>query len=111
MAIIPMRQTVTVTRASDDIDVWGNPMDVEPFDIRCRIDEGSTIANSRSSGVVKSEEVVATARILVDKLADIRYTDTLAFTNELGETIVRKPKEINVKRHVSGKPILTEVVV
>ncbi|MCR9040860.1 MULTISPECIES: hypothetical protein [Bacillus] len=54
---------------------------------------------------------MATARILVDKLADIRYTDTLAFTNELGETIVRKPKEINVKRHVSGKPILTEVVV
>ncbi|MFV4885084.1 hypothetical protein RY279_06390 [Bacillus velezensis] len=48
---------------------------------------------------------------MVDKLAGIRYTDTLAFTNELGEIIERKPKEINVKRHVSGKPILTEVVV
>ncbi|MDP1503162.1 hypothetical protein [Bacillus velezensis] len=48
---------------------------------------------------------------MVDKLADIRYTDTLSFTNELGETIERKPKEINVKRQVSGKPILTEVIV
>ncbi|MED4326602.1 hypothetical protein P9227_18420 [Bacillus licheniformis] len=64
-----------------------------------------------TSGVIKSEESVATARILVDKLADIRYSDTILFTNELGETIARKPKEINVRRHVSGKPILTEVIV
>ncbi|TWJ96521.1 hypothetical protein CHCC20487_0851 [Bacillus licheniformis] len=48
---------------------------------------------------------------MIDKLADIRYSDTILFTNELGETIARKPKEINVRRHVSGKPILTEVIV
>ncbi|MFZ7945664.1 hypothetical protein [Neobacillus sp. 19] len=55
--------------------------------------------------------VVASARILFDKLADIRETDTLVFTNELGLTIEKNPIEINVKRGANGKPILTEVVV
>lgn len=106
-----MRQTLTVYRASKELDVWGNPKSTEIFYIKCRVDEGSSITNSRSSGVVKNEEVVATARILIDKLANVRYSDLLLFTNELGETIERKPKEINVRRNVSGKPILTEVVV
>ncbi|MEC0756191.1 hypothetical protein P8884_21075 [Bacillus haynesii] len=112
MAIVPMRQTITVERdGSGELDSWGNPIKIEPFAIKCRVDEGSRISLSRSSGVIKSEESVVTARILIDKLADIRYSDTILFTNELGETIARKPKEINVRRHVSGKPILTEVIV
>ncbi|MED2978788.1 hypothetical protein P4284_19050 [Bacillus swezeyi] len=112
MAIVPMRQTITIERDSTgELDPWGNPVKQDPFTLKCRVDEGSQITSSRSSGVIKSEETVATARILIDKLADIRYSDTVIFTNELGETIKRKPKEINVKRHISGKPILTEVIV
>ncbi|MEC1023572.1 hypothetical protein [Bacillus paralicheniformis] len=112
MAIVPMRQIVTIQRdGTGELDRWGNPVNTQPITLKCRVDEGSQITSSRSSGVIKSEEDVATARILIDKLADIRYTDTVSFTNELGETIKRKPKEINVKRHISGKPILTEVIV
>jgi hypothetical protein len=62
-------------------------------------------------GVTNSEIVIASARILFDKLADIRETDTIVFTNELGQTFEKTPKEINVKRSVGGKPMLTEVIV
>ncbi|KRT88317.1 hypothetical protein P9D51_10970 [Bacillus sonorensis] len=112
MPIIPMRQTITVERdKTGQLDRWGNPVSAESFTLKCRVDEGSQIVSSRSSGLVKSEEEVATARILIDKLADIKYSDTISFTNELGEIITRKPKEINVKRTISGKPLLTEVIV
>jgi hypothetical protein len=110
VAIIPMRQTITVTRGGD-IDEWGNATPGETLTFDCRIDEGSQVRQYRSAGTTESEIIVATARILLDKLADIRETDTIAYTNELGITIEKKPKEINVKRNVGGKPVLTEVVI
>jgi hypothetical protein len=117
MALIPMRQTIKVARpqlntdGTVKIDDWGNPLIGKPVELKCRIDEGSTLSKVRSQGVNKGEDVVADAKILLDKLADIRYGDTISFTNELGETIERRPKEINVKRGVSGKPMLTEVLI
>jgi hypothetical protein len=110
MPVVPMRQTITIKR-SEGLDEWGNPVYGRPFSLNCRIDEGSSVRQYRSAGTTNSEVVVATARIILDKLADIRETDTLSFTNELGQTIERMPKEINVKRDVGGKPMLTEVIV
>lgn len=110
MAVIAMRQTITVKR-SEELDDWGEPIYNEIITLKCRIDEGSQVRQYRSAGTTNSEVVVATARILLDKLADISETDTISFTNELGQTIERTPKEINVKRNVAGKPILTEVIV
>lgn len=111
MPIIPMRQIIQVSRdSSSELNRWGNPKAPKKFELKCRIDEGSNVVSSRTPGVVKGEEVVATARILIDKLADVKYQDVLSFTNELGETVQRKPKEINVRRNIGGKPILTEVI-
>ncbi|HBU90211.1 MAG TPA: hypothetical protein DEB53_03230 [Bacillus pumilus] len=111
MAIFPMRQTITVKRLSAERDVWGNPInEAEDTTLKCRIDEGSTAVKSRNNGVTKSEETVASARILLERLVDIRYTDIISYTNELGETMEKRPKEINVKRHIGGKAILTEVL-
>ncbi|EDW22152.1 hypothetical protein FO510_05615 [Bacillus pumilus] len=110
MAMFPMRQTIMVKRPSDELDRWGNPInEAEEFTLKCRIDEGSTVVKARNNGVVKSEEAVASARILLDRLADVRYTDVISYTNELGETMEKRPKEINVKRHIDGKALLTEV--
>jgi hypothetical protein len=105
-----MRQTITVNRGGG-LDDWGNPMPGEQLTLKCRIDEGSQLRQYRSAGTTSSETIVATARIMLDKLADIRETDTISFTNELGQTIERTPKEINVKRGPSGKPMLTEVII
>jgi hypothetical protein len=110
MPLIPMRQMITVKRGGA-VDEWGNQAPGTTFELKCRIDEGSTLSKVRSQGVNKGEDVVADAKILLDKLADIRYSDMISFTNELGETIERRPKEINVKRGVSGKPMLTEVLI
>ncbi|WP_245415719.1 hypothetical protein [Alteribacter populi] len=82
--------------------------------IPARVAEGSNVVVNRSgdgSGTTAGSTQVAQARILLDKLADIRYTDEISFTNELGQTITRKPKEINVKRMLSGKPVLTEIFI
>lgn len=133
MAIIPMRQHVFISRAAEDddgkelIDDWGNPVTPEektyfisPYQtilddgrimIPCRIAEGSELVTNSSGGNVTNSAEVARARILIDKLADIRYTDEISYTNELGITITRKPKEINVKRLMSSKPVLTEVFI
>jgi hypothetical protein len=118
MAVLPMKQTVTIIRSGDQtddwLDDWGNPQESESFELKCRIEEGSILTRQMSgtgSGTSSVETIVANARILFDKLADIRQTDTIVFTNELGITIEKNPKEINVKRGASGKPILTEVIV
>jgi hypothetical protein len=111
MAYVSMRQTITIKRASDTLDDWGNPVPGETFNFNCRIDEGWALHSYRSSGNSDNEVVVSTARILLDKLADIKETDIISFTNELGVTIERSPKQIIVKRNVSGNPIMTEVII
>jgi hypothetical protein len=110
MAILPMKQTVTIQRG-DSLDEWGNAVPGETITMKCRVDEGSTLQVYRSAGTKISETVVASARILFDKLADIRETDTIVFTNELGLTIKKNPIAINVKRGANGKAILTEVII
>lgn len=110
MAIIPLNNEITVTRGGD-IDDWGNPTASVIFSLKCRVDEGSKVTVSKSGGMNTSETVVASAKIIFDKLEDIQYTDEIAFTNELGQTIKRKPISINVKRMINGKPILTEVFI
>lgn len=112
-----MKQTIFVTKADTDfidgsarLDEWGNPIPADPIAIKCRVDEGSRLSTSRSGGLDRDGRTeVSTVRILIDKLADIQYNDVITFTNELGEEISGKPKEINVRRNVGGKPILTEV--
>lgn len=110
MPIVPMKQTV-IRKRGGGLDDWGNPLSPSESVLKCRVDEGSTLTRYMSAGTSSSETIVANARLLFDKLADIRYDDILVFTNELGNTIERKPKEINVKRNNVGKPIMTEVFV
>jgi hypothetical protein len=110
MAYVSMRQTITVKRG-EVLDDWGDVTYSDTFTLNCRIDEGWAMHSYRSSGNSDNEIVVSTARILLDNLADIRETDLISFTNELGQTIERSPKQISVKRNVSGNPIMTEVVI
>ncbi|MFL6479398.1 MAG: hypothetical protein ACJ8F5_00305 [Bacillales bacterium] len=110
MAILPMKQTVIIKRGGD-LDEWGNVAPERTVTLKCRVEEGSSLRVYQSAGTTASEVVVATARILFDKLADIKETDTIVFTNELGQTFEKTPKEINVKRGGSGKPLFTEVIV
>lgn len=104
MALLPLKQTVILKRKGE-VDRWGNEI-TPPVEkpMKCRIDEGSKVVQN-SLG----EEVVAGMEITFDKLADIQYTDTLEYTNELGKTIVRNPIRVEVVRAINGKPLLTVV--
>ncbi len=110
MAMIPMKQEVTVERG-EMIDEWGNTIPEDQFILNCRVDEGSFLVEYRASSNVSSREVVAKVRILLDQLADIRFDDVITYTNELDEEIKGSPKKIDVKRHINGKPIMTEVFI
>jgi hypothetical protein len=110
MALIPMKQIITIERG-EKLNDFGKPIPDQTFTIKCRVDEGTFLVEYRASSNVTSKEVVAKAKILLDKLQDVRYEDTIVYVNELDQTVKAKPKKINVKRNMGGKPILTEVLV
>lgn len=112
MAIMPMKQTVTRIRKSGD--EWDGTESEERIVLKCAIMEGTRLVRSSSgtSGAqsISSSEVISTAQIYFDKLADVRLTDEFEYTNELGITRKYPPLTIEIKR-LNGKPILTVVSV
>ncbi|MEN2464911.1 hypothetical protein [Ornithinibacillus sp. JPR2-1] len=110
MPVVPMKQDIIIERG-ETINDYGKTIPDQIIEHKARVDEGTFLVEYRASSNVTSKEVVAKAKILLDKLQDVRYEDTISYTNELNETIKGKPKKINVRRHLSGKPILTEVFI
>jgi hypothetical protein len=110
MAIMPMKQTVT--RIRKEGDEWDGNQNEARLDMKCSITEGTKLVRSMSgtSGAqgVNSSEVVSSAQVYFDKIADIQLTDVLEYTNELGITRKYPPLTIEVMR-LNGKPILTAV--
>jgi hypothetical protein len=112
MAIIPMKQTVTRIRRTGN--EWEGTLTETRTPMRCAVNEGTKLVRSTSGtnnvqGVMSSE-VVSSAQIYFDKLADVQMTDVFEYTNELGITRTYSPLTIEVKR-LNGKPILTVVSV
>jgi hypothetical protein len=114
MALIPLKQTVTVKRPGAP-DKWGNPTAPIEFTLPCRIVEGVKLTRRMSAVgtggtvAVNAEEVVSTAQIFFDKLADIQLTDEIYYTDENGKTRLYKPLSIEVKRGLNGKALFTVV--
>lgn len=105
MAIVPLKQTVTITK-NGGLDGWGKPVAGAEITLKARVTESTHVVTNQAG-----EEAVASLRVTLDKLADISYDDTLTYTNENGVTVSRRPLSIEIKRGISGKPILTEVSV
>ncbi|NOU98480.1 hypothetical protein [Paenibacillus planticolens] len=105
MALVPLKQTITVTKAGVT-DEWGDVGPGDELTLKARVVEETKIITAASG-----KEAVTSLHIYLDKLADISYDDTITFTNENGVTVERKPLSIAVKRGFSSKPILTEVFV
>jgi hypothetical protein len=114
MALIPLKQTVTIKRPGAP-DKWGNPTAPIEFTLPCRIVEGVKLTRRTSSSgaggtvAVNAEEVVSTAQIFFDKLADIKLTDEIYYTDENGNTRLYRPISIEVRRGPNGKPWFTIV--
>ncbi|MBG9548518.1 hypothetical protein [Cytobacillus firmus] len=115
MAVLPLKQTVTIQRKAET-DRWGNEVgSPTKFFMKCRIEDGAkmTRRTSQQPGAtqVLSEEVVSSAQMYFDKFADIRITDEIIYQDESGTTIRYFPININRIRGINGKTILTEVLV
>lgn len=105
MAIIPLKQTVIVTKPGTS-DGWGGSVPGVSITYKVRVSERTEIVKNQVG-----EEAVSSMTIIFDKLPDIRYDDVITYTNELGDTIERTPLAIEPKRMLNGKPIITEVYV
>lgn len=115
MGLMPLKQTVTIRRKGA-VDRWGNETTpTTTFALKCRIEEGAKLTRRTTyqSGTtsVLAEEVVSTARIILDKFADVRLNDELLYTDESGNTRTYLPLNINRIHGLNGKTILTEVEV
>jgi hypothetical protein len=112
MALIPMKQTVTITPAST-LNEWGEMTTGTPYTIKCRVDEGTKLVRgmTNSGGVhgTTAEEVVSTARIYFDKIVNISTDDVISFTDEIGNVKTYTPISVEIKRGLSGKALLTVV--
>ena len=111
MPIIPLKQKITVKRVktvndpiSDMYDGWGQPIPGDEITLDARVTEETKVVTNQAG-----EEAVTSLRIILDKLADVSYDDVITYTNETGVAVARKPVRIEIKRMLSGKPILTEV--
>ncbi|CAM2951652.1 hypothetical protein PASE110613_09120 [Paenibacillus sediminis] len=105
MAIIPLKQTVTVTKAGADSG-WGHTDSGAVVMYKARVTEQTSVVINQFGA-----EAVSSMTIIFDKLPDVSYDDVITYTNELGVTIARKPLAIEPRRMLNGKPILTEVYV
>ncbi|MEW9697947.1 hypothetical protein [Paenibacillus sp. SI8] len=105
MALIPLKQSVIITKAGSS-DGWGGVVDGGPVTLKARVVEETKVITA-SNG----QEAVTSLRVTLDKLANVSYDDTITYTNENGVTVTRKPLGIEVKRGIGGKPLLTEVFV
>ena len=103
MAIVPLKQRVTVHKPSETND-WGETTPGAIVEYKCRADEKTEIIKNQH-GV----EVVSSVQIMFDKLPDIAYNDVIEYTNELDVTVKRKPEKIEPIRMPNGKPTLTMV--
>jgi hypothetical protein len=107
MAILPLKQKITVTPCTGDSSDFGVPEMGAPTVMKCRYQETVTLVTSISSG----KEVVSKATIFFDGFVDINERTRLEYINESGQTLTHTPLSIAVKRHINGKAILTVVYV
>lgn len=107
MAIIPLKQTITITPASGGITEFDTPKMGDPYTRKCRYQETITLVPSMADG----KEAVSKATIMFDGFEPIDAHTKLTYTREDGSTLTHTPISVAVKRHINGKALLTVVYV
>jgi hypothetical protein len=104
MAIIPMKQNVTISPFTGVDEDYGTPAYGENYDVKCRFQESVKLVRNQHGN-----EVVSIGIFFFDRLAAISINDLLTHTNELGAETTYSLLSISVRRDIGGKPLLTEV--
>lgn len=111
MAIIPLKQTVTIKHATGATDRFNRPDYGSPVSLKCRFQESAKLVRTRSMGMTTSAEAVSSAQITLGGFVSITMDDEISFTDEAGKTQSYKPLSVEVKRGLNGKALLTIVYV
>jgi hypothetical protein len=108
MAIIPLRQSITITPAMPGgLTEFDTPEMGQPAKKKCRYQETITLVSS----MVDGQQVVSKATIFFDGFEAIDEHTKLEYTREDGATLIHTPLSVAVKRHINGKALLTVVYV
>lgn len=111
MALIPLKQTVTIKPATGETDRFNRPVYGQPYSLKCRFQEGTKLVRSRSGGFTTNAEAVSSAQIYLAGYVAIHMDDEISFTDEGGITQTYTPINVSVKRGLSSKALLTVVYV
>lgn len=103
MPIVPMKQSITITKTSDS-DGWGGGTKLPPVTYKARVDEKTQVVQNQLGA-----EAVSSCEIMLDKLVDVHYNDDIKYVDELGREIERKPIRIEPIRAINGKALVTVV--
>lgn len=104
MALIPLRQSITVYPPGND-DPW-NPEPSVPFALKCRFQESIEVVRNQHGA-----EVVSSAQIFLAKDAEVTVNHTFVYEDENGTKTTYTPHNVTRKRWLNGKSILTVVFV
>lgn len=105
MAIIPLKQTATVRKYNSNYnDGWDVEQYGDAIEFKVRATEKFELVTNQLG-----EEITSSVKLTFDKFPDIGYDDLVAYENEHGDRIERKPIAIKPVRMVNGKPTLTGV--
>lgn len=102
--MIPMRDSITIVRAGE-FDDWGRPTNPTTRVLKCRLD----YTQQRFTDS-KGEERVSKAIVYFKGLADVIPTDTLEWTDELGQFHSVKPSIVSPLKDFT-KIVMTKVVI
>ncbi|MFF2886642.1 hypothetical protein [Paenibacillus sp. NPDC057967] len=105
MALIPLKQTVTVYPPGDN-DPWNPLPPANPFTLRCRFQEGTEVVTDQHG-----RDVVSSAQIYFDRYAPVKSDYEYEYTDESGETVRYRTVNTGRKRWLNGKAVLTVVYV
>lgn len=107
---VPMKQNVKIHKqSSSKVDKWGMPIHEETtIDVKARIDSNYT---KKTVSFGTGEDVVYTATILFKGLVDVRDSDLLEWVDDFGKVLKKKPLDVVTLNDLSGKVVMTKVVV
>ncbi|MDF2612545.1 MAG: hypothetical protein K0S71_331 [Clostridia bacterium] len=104
MGFIPMNNLVTII-SNSGLDEWGeHTSNGTEIEYKARIDY--SIRNQVISGA-KGNEIVISAKVILQGLVNVSYSDTVKFTDRLGNIRALKPLNIILREDLGGNVLFT----
>lgn len=111
MALIPLRQTVTIKKRLGTADRFNRIEYGLPTSHKCRIVEKTTLVRAKTLGYTSGSEVVSSAQIMLDRYVAVSMDDEITYVDESSNVHTYQPLTVEVKRGLNGKALLTVIFV